>query len=684
LLIMTTEVLRNILHRDVGRLADIEYVIFDELHFLANQDRGTVWEECLILLPREINIIGLSATVKNVDEIGQWLTEIKRKPIAVIKHFKRPVPLKILGYTRETGLTDNTRIESFKLHCIKNSQHSGRDDYDRADNHRQFRNHETKYAHLFQETTHRDIIQHIASKYLPCLFFIFSRQGCETAAHQLKMDLTTRSEKVEIERIIKPVLSSYASYEATVRLTSLLINGIGYHHAGLFPFLKELVETLYEKKLIKVLYCTSTFALGVNMPAKTVLFDRLVKYDGTRVRPLMALEFFQKAGRAGRRGLDKVGYVIINRNLRRDIPWQPLREDDIEPILSALNLSYNSIINLLEKYTQDEIKRLLAESLWTFQHRNQIIQQEHILQALLADIDQSQYLTINSNQEEVDTYKLQLEKEFRSFERKRTEIINTIHRTKHKKNELKLLHEMDRLEKKLRDLTDQKKNVEVLNVILTGPRQGNPSKKIKKLFTRLRRTKEQIQYFQDYLFNIFQEKLRVLIDLGFVDESLHLLSKAEICKFLYIQELFVTELIYCDVLEQLDELELNALLNCIGQSERKRDHQKSKFQGPLKPHLLRKIRQIHQQLKSVGADHFDPLEFNEQYASVAYLWSKGHSFNEILLLSDLQEGDVISSFRQTIDLLKQLKDVFRNEPIMVRKFNTCIDCLDRDVVKVIL
>lgn len=681
LLIMTTEVLRNILHRDPGRVSSVQYVIFDELHFLANLDRGTVWEECLILLPTSIKILGLSATVKNVDEIAAWLSEIKKERVRVITHQRRPVPLKILGFTKETGLVHNRKIDTFKHKQIQKYQHRNAP-RKRFQSHNSF---QSKYAHLFEETTYHNIIQAISPEYLPCLFFLFSRQGCENAAVHLKLDLTSSQEKSLIEETMSPVLEAYGTYESTERLCSILRRGIGYHHAGLFPFLKELVETLYEKKLVKVLFCTSTFALGVNMPAKTVLFDKLVKYDGKRVRALTALEFFQKAGRAGRRGLDTVGYVIINRNLRRDDPSVNYRESDIEPIQSALNLSYNSIINLLEKYTIDEIRKLLSESFWTFQHRNKIIQQEQLLGRILSDIDESETINVNNDPHSVNQYKMKLDNEFRRYEKKKTDLLNTIHRTRNRKQEFKLLKDMDRVERKIRELTDEKKNIEVLNIVLEGSRKKKPSKRIRKIFVKLRRTTEQIQYFKDFLFNVFQEKVHVLMKLGFIDDNFQLLAKAEICKYLYIQELFVTEMIYGDLISDLDELELNALLNCIGQSERKRDLKlRKKIQHPLKSSVLRKIKRIQYKLREVGADRFDPFEFNLQYATVAYLWSKGYAFSHILMQTELQEGDVISSFRQTIDLLKQLKDVFRNDVAMITKINVCIDCLDRDVVKVII
>lgn len=685
LLIMTTEVLRNILHRDPGRVAQVEFVIFDELHFLANIDRGTVWEECLILLPQRIRIIGLSATVNNVDELARWLSEIKHTEIMHVVHMQRPVPLKILGFTRETKLKDNETIEKYRLKRLRELEKRGTtlppaNDQDR---YRSRRN--NPLSAIFKETTHRDLIRAIAPDYLPCLYFVFSRVGCEHNAMDLDMDLTTAEEKAVITRLVEPVLESHGTYEQTQRLAGLLVNGIGYHHAGLFPFLKDLVETLYEMRMIKVLYCTSTFALGVNMPARTAVFDRLLKFDGTRIRPLTALEFFQKAGRAGRRGMDAEGYVIINRNLRQDAGWIPYDEKDIEPIISALNLSYNSIINLLEKYTLDEIKQLLGDSLWTFQHRNQIEQHEEFAQVILADLSDKKGLKLNQDPSTLDKRKVALDAEATRLEQQRTALKNSQVAARGRKHEIKLFQELERLERKIKDIRDQRKNIEVMGFVIDGDGQNRPGKRINKLFSKVRRAQEKVLYYRDYLFNLFQAKMQVLIDLSIIDENLALLSRAEICKYLYIQELFVTRLISDGIIDNLDELTLCALLNCIGQEERRRDFRRKKeISHPFEARLLKAIRGIHQELRDVGADRFDPIEFNLQYAYVAWFWAKGYEFSQLSQLADLQEGDIISSFRQTIDLLKQLKDVYRADQAMIRKLNHCIDCMDRDVVKVII
>jgi ATP-dependent RNA helicase DOB1 len=682
LLIMTTEVLRNILHRDMGRVSQVEYVIFDELHYLANDERGTVWEECLILLPPKINIVGLSATVKNVNELAEWLSEIKHRPVEAVINLKRPVPLEIVGFTRETSLTDNETIEKYRQRKLKKLPPRPESDSRHDDG---FRRRVGRLSAIFQETTHKDIIRTIAPDYLPCLYFVFRRIGCENYAMELDMDLTDRQEKKAIRALMQPVLEAHGNYEATVKLCNVLERGIGFHHAGLFPFLKELVETLYEQKLIKVLYCTSTFALGVNMPAKTAVFDRLIKFDGTKLRPLTAMEFFQKAGRAGRRGMDRVGYVIVNRNLRTDEGWIPYNEKDIEPIISALNLSYNSIVNLLEKYSIEEIKQLLGDSLWTFQHRNEIEQQEEFSQFVMSDLAGVKGVTINSDSESVEKKRTALAQEIERLERKRSELRNAILSSSSRNRENSIYRELDKLEKRYKDVADSKKNIEVMGFVLEGQGRVRPGRRVMKLFSKIRRAKEKIQYYRDYLFNVFQSKVQVLIALGFIDTDLQLMSRAEVCKYLYIQELFLTRLVVDNVIEELDVLQLNALLNCIGQSERRRDsRQRKEISHPFDGKLLRKIRRLQDELRETGAERFDPIEFNLHYAQVAYLWSKGFTFTQITRLTELQEGDIISSFRQTIDMLKQLKDVYRNDPTMLAKLNTCIDCMDRDVVKVII
>lgn len=682
LLIMTTEVLRNILHRDIGRVDQVEYVIFDEMHFLSNFERGTVWEECLILLPEDKNILGLSATVKNVDELARWLSEIKNTPVKHIVHKNRPVPLKILGYTVETGLLENAKIDSYREQRIKKieSKKAFISSFKKG-----MRRGRDPYSQYFKDTSHRNLIREISPDYLPCLYFIFSRQKCENSAYQLDIDLTTPNEKEEIEKFLQPVEEKYGQYESTNRLCTALRSGIGYHHAGLFPFLKELVEKLYEKKLIKVLYCTSTFALGVNMPAKSAIFNSLVKFDGKRVRPLTPLEFFQKAGRAGRRGMDEVGYVIVNRNFRDFDAWPGYREDDIEPIVSALNLSYNSIINLLEKYSLNEIKTLLANSLWTFQHRNQIVKQEESLQFILGNLEELKGYTIEKHPDAVDKIQKSLNTRLNKLNSKRTSLKNQLSVVRKKKQEIILYQEMDKTERQIKEIRDQIKNNETLGFVLVGKKQRSPGRKVRKMLSQMRRTHDKISYFKEYLFNIFQEKVQILFKLGFVDEELNLLSQAEIAKYLYIQELFVTKLLASGIIESLDEYMLNALFNCIGQAEKRRDiRNKKPIPHPFKQSLLKKIHKFHDELREAGADRFDAIEFNLQYASVAFFWSQGYSFSQILDMTELQEGDIISSFRQTIDLLKQCKDVFYMDPTMLAKLNTCIDLMDRDVVKVIL
>ncbi|MFC1853435.1 hypothetical protein ACFL27_24830, partial [candidate division CSSED10-310 bacterium] len=192
---------------------------------------------------------------------------------------------------------------------------------------------------------------------------------------------------------------------------------------------------------------------------------------------------------------------------------------------------------------------------------------------------------INKHPAIVTRRKNSLERECKKQEKKRTSFLNSLSKVKHKNQELKLYRELDKLEKKIKDLRDQKKNIETLGFILEGKNRRRPGRRIKKMFSKLRRTQEKIVYFRDYLFNVFQDKVGVLIALDFIDENLQLLSQAEICKYLYIQELFVTQLIVEGIIEEQDDLELNALLNCIGQAERRRDGRRKQIAHPFKRSL---------------------------------------------------------------------------------------------------
>ncbi|XP_022948677.1 DExH-box ATP-dependent RNA helicase DExH11 isoform X5 [Cucurbita moschata] len=434
-LIMTTEILRSMLYRGADIIRDIEWVIFDEVHYVNDVERGVVWEEVIIMLPRHINIVLLSATVPNTIEFADWIGRTKQKRIHVTGTTKRPVPLEhCIFYSGESykiceneiflshGLkaakdaskkktssvasgshvgasasndgARNRKNESFNR--IKQNKHSGSQNLgnfsgtswgnqkngDSQNNWGSRRSDASSWLLLINKLSKRSL--------LPVVIFCFSKNRCDKSADSIySIDLTSSSEKSEIRVFCDKAFSRLKGSDRTlpqiVRVQGLLHRGIGVHHAGLLPIVKEVVEMLFCRGVIKVLFSTETFAMGVNAPARTVVFDTLRKFDGKEFRQLLPGEYTQMAGRAGRRGLDKIGTVIVM--CRDKIP----EEKDLKRVIvgsatkleSQFRLTYIMILHLLrveELKVEDMLKRSFAE----FHAQKKLPEKQQLLMRKLA------------------------------------------------------------------------------------------------------------------------------------------------------------------------------------------------------------------------------------------------------------------------------------------------------------
>ncbi|KZC06330.1 Helicase SKI2W, partial [Dufourea novaeangliae] len=318
-LIMTTEILQSMLYCASEVLRDLEFVIFDEVHYINNDDRGHVWEESVILLPKTVNIVMLSATVPNPLVFADWVGRTKKKKTYVISTLKRPVPLQHYLYTGTDGKTRND-----KFLVLDESGQFLLDGWFKASNAKDPKNGKDMKKPMNRRMTPKQeqvlwnaFIGHLKSKnMLPVVVFMLSRKRCDMSAILLRnVDLTTESEKYTIRTFfqnnIKHLKGSDRQLPQVLMMQELLQNGIGIHHSGILPILKEIVEMLFQSGIVKLLFATETFAMGVNMPARTVVFDSVTKFDGSTFRILHPTEYIQMAGRAGRRGHDTAGMVIV-------------------------------------------------------------------------------------------------------------------------------------------------------------------------------------------------------------------------------------------------------------------------------------------------------------------------------------------------------------------------------------
>ncbi|KAI5151133.1 antiviral helicase SKI2 [Enteropsectra breve] len=300
-LIMTTEILRNLVYKNSDILRDTEYVIFDEVHYINDEERGVVWEEAIIMLPKHITIIMLSATIPNAMEFSEWVGRTRKTPVYVISTFKRAVPLEFLLYCNsdvyslfepKKGEVPPSNLKTKPAMLPKNMY--------------------SLKPFKIMELGHYVINRRL----VPAIFFSFSKKSCEEYGQALhNLDTTTPQEKKRIGEFISGALSNLSECDRflpqILKMTEQAHRGIAVHHSGLLPFVKECIEILFSCNLIKILVATETFAMGVNMPAMCCVFTGLTKIDGGSFRMLTAGEFIQMSGRAGRRGMDKVGTVLI-------------------------------------------------------------------------------------------------------------------------------------------------------------------------------------------------------------------------------------------------------------------------------------------------------------------------------------------------------------------------------------
>lgn len=432
-LIMTTEILRSMLYKGADIIRDIEWVIFDEVHYVNDVERGVVWEEVIIMLPRHINIVLLSATVPNTIEFADWIGRTKQKQIRVTGTTRRPVPLEhcIFYYGEFFKVCENEKFlspgykaakDAYKKKSMSTVGGSGKYTSGPSVSHDVARTQKRESSIRSKQNKHSGpqnlggwghqnnggsqnnwgsrrseaslwllLINKLTKlSLLPVVIFCFSKNRCDKSAdHMNGVDLTSTSEKSDIrifcDKAFSRLKGSDRNLPQVVRLQNLLRRGIGVHHAGLLPIVKEVVEMLFCRGVIKILFSTETFAMGVNAPARTVVFDTLRKFDGKEFRQLLPGEYTQMAGRAGRRGLDKIGTVVVM--CRDEIP----EEKDLKNVIigsatrleSQFRLTYIMIMHLLrveELKVEDMLKRSFAE----FHAQKKLPEQQQLLMRKLA------------------------------------------------------------------------------------------------------------------------------------------------------------------------------------------------------------------------------------------------------------------------------------------------------------
>ena len=383
IVVMTTEVLRNMLYADSDLLTNLAFVIMDEVHYLADRFRGAVWEEVIIHLPQNVRMVALSATVSNAEEFGDWLQAVRGGTDVIVSE-ERPVPLeqhvlvksKMIDLFDSSGLGATHRVNPELARLAQSGQRSlgarsssGRRGSDRG-----------SYPDRAQADAGRmdrsEIVRMLDGKHLlPAIFFIFSRVGCDQAVRQVLragVRLTDAREREEIRQIVdercRTLLDEDLGVLGYFEWLDGLERGVAAHHAGLLPAFKEVVEELFQKKLVKAVFATETLALGINMPARTVVLDKLEKFNGEARVPITPGEYTQLTGRAGRRGIDVEGHSVIQWAQGLDPQAvASLASKRTYPLNSSFKPTYNMAVNLIDQFGRERTREVLESSFAQFQ-----------------------------------------------------------------------------------------------------------------------------------------------------------------------------------------------------------------------------------------------------------------------------------------------------------------------------
>ncbi|MEW6044863.1 MAG: DEAD/DEAH box helicase [Bacillota bacterium] len=597
--IMTTEVFRNLLHLEARRLDGVTWVIFDEIHYIDDPERGSVWEESLLFLPPAIQFLGLSATIPNARQLADWLEAVQGRKVHVVVSYDRAVPLEHHLYEPTLGFTTRARLvrHARKLEARGGYWPKGR----RIEG----------YGHRlhYPPVDPLALLDRAGPDRLPALFFFFSRRVAEYHARELAAirDYLTASGRQEVRRVVAEVLAPYPESAArrVEHLLPMWERGVGFHHAGMLPAVKDVVEELFERRLLYVLFCTETFAVGVNFPCRTVFFGSLRKYDGIEYRPITNREYFQMAGRAGRRGIDERGYVYAAVDLNEiDAQAVPsLDEADVEPLRSQFVLSYNTVLNLLSRFDADEAREVIRRNFAAFQARV-------------------------------------------TRERLEREIAGLQHR--------------------VAQLSER-----------------GPARVIRKARRALLGLRERLaaQPGPEQFAQEFDRRRRVLEDLDYLRDGAELTSRGEMARHVHVQELLVTELLAEGFLRSLAPAELLALSVAVDYEPRRSEHVPRHVPFAMEP-VYRALRAITgAELRRLG---YTTVRFGPHLAPAVVAWANGHSLDECLRLSEVDEGDFVFAVRRGIDLLRQIRTAAEGDPFLEAAVGEAIRAADRDEVAVVL
>jgi len=646
IVIMTTEVLRNMIYSASSTLTDLRYVVMDEVHYLADRFRGAVWEEILIHLPESIQVAALSATVSNAEEFGDWLQTV-RGEMKVIVSETRPVPLyqHVLFGNRLLDLfSSNTKVNPEILRLEKESLRSVRTKYGSNGGKKNWRD-SSQITPTIKALGRAEVIEKLDREgLLPAITFIFSRAQCDSAVKQCLaagLRLTNTEERSQIREVIAEKTRTLPEDDLVVlgfhEWVDSLERGIASHHAGLLPAFKECVEELFQRGLIKAVFATETLALGINMPARTVVLEKLTKWNGESHVSVTPGEYTQLTGRAGRRGIDIEGNAVILWNKDIDSASAAgLASTRTYPLKSSFKPTYNMTINLISQFGADRARTSLESSFAQFQadkavvglarqikrNNEAIIELEEEISCHLGDF--VEYAQIRFEIKELERGLSTKRRKAREFEEEkiadaRKALRNhSCHGCSDRETHARIAERADRLRRENAGLNS---------------RVANRTHVIARRFD---------------LIKVMLEKFGYLTNDAITTNG-KLLSK------IYGEtDLLIAEMIRREAFGQLTAAELVSIVSVFVYESRK-DSPPKLPRGQVEEVLADLVKvwiEINDLETELG---LEPIrEPDAGFCWASYRWASGHSLTSILKGTDLTVGDFVRSMKQIIDLLRQI------------------------------
>ena len=656
IVVMTTEVLRNMIYSNSPTISDLKYVVMDEVHYLADKFRGAVWEEILIHLSEAVQVISLSATVSNAEEFGEWLQTVRGETEIIVSEI-RPVPL------YQHVLFGNRLLDLFGENLRLNPELTRLE----RDTYRQVKGNWRDKPKGPRPLSRPEIIEKLdRESLLPAITFIFSRNNCDSAVRQCLaagLKLTNTEERSEIRRVISRNIKNLAEEDLVVlgyyEWADALERGIAAHHAGLLPAFKVTVEELFQRGFVKAVFATETLALGINMPARTVVLEKLSKWNGEGHVAISPGEYTQLTGRAGRRGIDIEGNAVILWNNDLDsTSVGGLASTRTYPLKSSFKPTYNMSINLISQFGSQRARTSLESSLAQFQADKAVV-------GLAKQIRKNE-ITRDSLYKD-STCHLGNFPEYAQMRGKIKNLETDGKRHKRKRHEI---------EEEIGYTRKEMKN----HPCHSCPDRENHSRYTEKAL-RLQREIDGLSDRINARTNVIARRfdlIKIILNkFGYIENDTITKSGKMLAKIYGETDLLIAESIRSGVFDELGPADLVSVISSFIYESR--NDEGDKIPRGVVQESLAKISKIYGNIHEIESEHnlFPMRAPDFGFCWASHRWASNHSLTSVLKGTELTVGDFVRSMKQIIDLLRQLRSAAPDlQPVIDQALNK----IDRGVI----